>query len=523
MRDYQVRASHKLFCGEPARDKQGRLTDGPERDGTAIHIDMGLGKTVIGLTAIVDWRTYGICDKTLVIAPIRVCETVWRQEAHSEWEHTRDLTFSLVRGTEKERAFALARKADVYLINPEGLRWLAKWLRNDWSMFDAMLIDESSMFRDNRSQRFRVLSNYGTRVALKDEQGKALRDEEGGLIMTPPHRFKRSGIMTGTPAPSSYMNLWAPLYLIDHGRRLHSKFNTFQGRFFHKAQQVAEHIHKYELNNEEDEIRPEYVARDGAPERIHELIADITVELNAADYGILPERIEHQHAVELPGNVRVQYDQLERDAIMELEKDVLKAQNGGAKTMMCWQIANGAIYQTDDYGTRTWQQMHEAKLERLVELVDLLDTNVIIVYNFEHDLIRIKERFHNSASVLKGGKTERIVNAWNKGEIPILLLHPKSGGHGLNLQHGGHTIIWFSMTWSLEQYQQTNARLARSGQRHVVGIHHILTTRTTDELMFKNLHEKGDDQTRFRRALRDYQQLRQLGLYSDGGLHEDIF
>lgn len=522
MRNFQVRASHKLFCGEPLRDpKTGEHTDGLARDGTAVHIDMGLGKTIIGLTAARDWLDFGICKRGIVIAPIRVCETVWRQES-SIWEHTKHLSFSLIRGTEKERAFALVRPADIYLINPEGLRWLAKWLRNDWSMFDFMLIDEVSMFKDNRSQRFRVLSNYGTRVALKGEDGKALRDAEGQLVITPPHRFKRSGVMTGTPSPSSIMNLWAPMYLVDHGARLHKKFDTFRSRFFHKTQQVAEHVHKYEINDQEDEVRPEYIARDGAPERIHELIADITVELNAADYGILPETLHLEHFVELPGSVRTQYDQLEKEAILELTVDAVKAKNGGAKTMMCWQIANGAIYKTDDYGTRSWEEMHEEKLKQLVDLVDTLNTNVIIVYNFEHDLIRIKQRFHNMATVLKGGRTEKVVDAWNKGEIPILLLHPKSGGHGLNLQFGGHTIIWFSMTWSLEQYLQTNARLARSGQQSVVGIHHILTNRTTDVLMYKNLHEKGDDQTRFRQALREYQQLRQLGLYS-GGQHDDIF
>jgi len=565
MREYQVRAADKLYHGLPLREPEtGRyMWERPERDGTAVHIDMGLGKTVIGLTAIVDWYAFGVLQRpTLVIAPIKVCEAVWRQEAQREWEHTRHLTFSLIRGDEKARSFAMHpnrgairsglpcwdfvdgqwvqnRYSHVYLINPEGLQWLAKFLRNDWSYFDALLIDESSMFKDNRAKRFRVLSNYGTRVALQGPDGKALRDAKGDLILTPPHRFKRSGVLTGTPSPSSLMNLWAPLYLIDHGARLHAKFDTFKGRYFHKSQQVAEHVHKYDLNDGEDEARPEYQARDGAPEKIHEMIADVTVELNAEDYGVLPQTIgdatqtqqsycpitrqqviqyppNHTHWVELPDALKVQYKQLEREAVLELDRDPIMAANGGAKSMMCWQFANGAIHRTDDFGKRTWANLHNAKVEKLVELVETLNTNFVIPYYFTHDLERITQAFQAAGipyATLKGGKTERIVDRWNAGHIPNLLLHPQSAGHGLNLQKGGHTLIWFTMLWSLERYLQTNARLARSGQSGIVGIHHILTRDTTDVLQYLNLGEKGDDQTRFRSALRSYQQLRGLGLY----------
>jgi hypothetical protein len=241
-------------------------------------------------------------------------------------EHTRHLTFGLIRGNERERAFALARPADVYLINPEGLKWLHKYLRGDWSHFDAMLIDESSMFKDNRSQRFRVLSNYGTQAHLRDPfTGKSFgKDSDGHIITVPPHRFVRSGVLTGTPSPSSMQNLWAPYYLVDHGERLHRKFDTFRNRFFHKTQMVAEHVHKYDINDEEAESRPDWQARNGAPERIHELIADITVELNAEDYGVLPKTIgdaskdstdpvppSHKHYVDLPPALRKQYDMLE--------------------------------------------------------------------------------------------------------------------------------------------------------------------------------------------------------------------
>lgn len=534
MRAYQVRSAFQLYMGYPVRDMpSGKFVQWSYRNGVAIHIDMGLGKTVIGLTAIVNWKAHRITSKpVLIVAPIKVCETVWRQEAQ-QWSHTRHLTFSLVRGDERERAFALARPADAYLINPEGLKWLHKYLRADWSHFDALIIDESSMFKDNRSQRFRVLSNYGTQVQLKDPfTGRPWgKDADGHIIRVPPHRFLRSGVLTGTPSPQSMQNLWSPFYLIDHGERLHRKFDTFRNRFFHKTQQVAEHIHKYEANDEEAESRPEWHARSGAPERIHELIADITVELNAEDYGVLPQTIgdaskqrtapvppSHKHYVDMPDALRPQYNRLENEAILELQRDVVMAQNGGAKSMMCWQFANGAIYNTDDYGKRDWVELHTAKVDRTIELVDMLNANVLVPYYFKHDLARLKARFDKEgmAYTCFGSKnSERVVDQWNGGYIPILLIHPQSAAHGLNLQFGGHHLVWFTMLWSLERYLQTNARLARSGQSNIVGIHSILTRNTTDDLMFMNLGENGDDQTRFRQALRGYQQLRSLGLYGN--------
>lgn len=537
MREYQHRAAHQLFTGIPFRDMlTGRwLWEIVVRVGTAIFIDMGLGKTVIALTAIVDWFAFRIIVKpVLIIAPIKVCETVWRQEA-AAWTHTRHLTFSLVRGDEKKRAFALRRPAHVYLINPEMVPWLAKFLRNDWSCFDALIIDEVSVFKDHRSKRFRSLTNYGTRLTVKDAWGVTLTDAAGDPVIVPAHSFKRTGVLTGMPAPSSLRNVWAPAYICDHGERLHRKYETFEGRFFHQTKQLAPHVHDMELNAEEGEVRPTWQARDTAPERIHELIADIAVELNAEDYGVLPPKIgdaslaprdakghviytpSHHHFVDLPGGLRAQYDTLEKDAILELQRDVLMAQNGGAKSMMCWQFANGAIHAADDFGRRIWHELHPAKLDKAVELIDILNTNLIIPYWFTHDLIRLKARFEKEGiayTVLSSKNVEAIVDRWNGGYIPNLLLHPQSAGHGLNLQFGGHTFLFFSTLWSLDRYLQTIARLARSGQKYPVGIHHILTRSTTDELQFANLGEKGDDQVRFRTALRSYQSLRQLGLYS---------
>lgn len=530
MRPYQIRAAHKIFMGTPTRDIKTGEYVGKDHDGTNVHVDMGLGKTITALTAITDLYKYGVCNRpTLIVAPIKVCETVWRQEAKA-WTHTRHLRIELLRGNERQRAYKLAqgydplqgrRHTDAFLINPELLSWLFKWLRNDWSYFDVLIIDDVPL-KNHKSKQFRVLSNYGRRDHPKDPiTGKALRDEHGRFLRFPPHRFKRSAKLTGTPSTSGLHNVWSTNYLMDHGARLHTDYETFEGRFFHKTKQVAPRVYDIEINAEEAESRPEYIAKEGAPERIHELMADITIELDGADYGVLPRTIgdaskaeppsSHLHRVQLPGDLRAKYDELEREAILELAGDTLMAQNGGAKSMMCWQIANGAIYKTDDYGRKEVEELHDAKLDMLVDLIERTNTNAIVPYYFQHDFARIvrrltKEGMHFAS--LKGRSTERIITEWNAGNIPILLLHPQSAGHGLNLQFGGYTVIWYTMLWSLERYLQTNARIARSGQEHIVHMHHIVTEKTTDELMLINLRQNGGEQQRFRAAIREYQKLR---------------
>lgn len=539
MRPYQVRAAHKVFWGSPVRNPNTGAYDGEVFDGTAVHIDMGLGKTIIGLTAIVDWFKWGVCKRpVLVIAPIKVCETVWKQEAEA-WTHTRHLRFGLVRGNEKQRAYVIARAMqyqgderymDVLLINPELLPWLHKYLRGDWSFFDAFIVDDVSL-KDQRSVQFRTLSNYGNKTTMKGMDGRSLKDTHGRPILKGPHRFKRGAKLTGTPSTAGLHRIWSPTYLLDHGARLHKHYDTFEGRFFHKTQEVANHVFKVGINAEEAESRAPYIAKDQASERIHELIADITVELNAADYGVLPETMgdaskskldettpTHIHRVQLSGELRIEYDRLERDAIIELATGTIMAQNGGAKSMKCWQMANGAVYGDDPFGRKETHVLHDAKLDKMVELVDRMDTNILLPYYFQSDFERITGRLNKEGMAfasLKGKQTEKIIDRWNGGYTSILLIHPLSAAHGLNLQFGGHTVLWFTMLWSLERYLQTNARVARSGQKYMVNMHHIVTDRTTDDLMLSNLRQNGTVQERFRAALREYQTLRGISLFDD--------
>jgi hypothetical protein len=512
MRSYQLRAAHKIFMGEPVRNPMTGIKDAatPYRDGTAIHLDPGMGKTIIALTAISEWVKQGITLKpTLVVAPIKVCETVWRQEA-AAWTHTRHLTFQLIRGTEKIRAFAQKRPAHIHLINPEMLEWLQKYIRSDWTAeYDALIMDDT-IFRDNRTRRFRVLSNYGTRVTVKGPDGKPWTCPLTGLTkVVPPPRFKRAAHLTGTPSPSGLHNLWSPFYLLDHGARLQKQYDTFQGRFFHRTKQVAAHVFKYALNDEEDEVRPEWQVRDGGQERIHELIADITVELNAEDYGVLPKQMPPvKHYIDLPDEILPFYRQLEKEAVFEMLKDPIIAANGGAKSMMCWQICNGALYSTDENGAKVWKEVHTRKLDKLVELIDEADQNRLIPYWFNHDRERIVARFKAEGipyTILTSKHVEHTIDAWNEGRIPNLLIHPQSAAHGLNMQFGGHRLTWFGPIWSLERWIQTIARLARSGQNSIVGIDVIMARNTTDEVRFNSLGEHGSEMERMRKATHDYQ------------------
>lgn len=514
-RDYQLRGSHKIFTG----------TQG---DGTATIIDMGLGKTFMVLHAIAEMFNWFVIQRpVIVVAPILVCETVWRQEA-ALWNTTSFLQFSLIRGTPAQRRFALHRQAHVYLINPELLDWLYTELRGNWDRFDVLVVDESSVFKSHSGKRFKVLTGYGDRHTVKGPDGKSLIGLDGKPIMKGGHKFKRTVIMTGTPAPTSLLNLWTQMYIVDHGKRLHAKFETYKDRYFYKEAQVADHVYKYGISDEEFETRPDWMPKDGAPVKIHEMIADATIELNGEDYGVLPKTIgdaskgevppTHLHYIDLPPAVRVLYDQMEKEALIELGKDSIMAANGGAKTMLCWQMANGFIYRTDDFGYQHTEQLHDLKLDKLVELIHRIGSNVIVTYYFKADRERIQQRLqreHIPFTGLTSKNASRVVEDWNKGRIPVLLLHPQSAGHGINLQSGGHNFIHYSQIWSLERYLQTNARLARSGQSQIVGFHHIAARDTVDDLMLLSHKERGDNQSRFRSALRTYQELRGWGIGND--------
>lgn len=438
-----------------------------------LFLDMGLGKTIIVLTAIMEFIRRKQATRFLVIGPIRVVETVWRQEA-KKWKHTQPIVFSLVRGTPKQRNAALRAKAHVYLINPENVVWLINWMRKHGCPFDGLVVDESSMFKSPSTKRWKAL-----KLAL-------------GM-------FKVRIIMTGTPTPNSLMELWAQIFLLDEGTRLGTGFGRFKERHF-----SVPHQNSYN-----------YQPREGAQEAILEAIGDIILRLDARDWLDVPKIVKNRIDLDLPAEVMDVYEEFEREMFVridEIDQD-LEAFNAATLSMRCHQIANGGVYVLDEDNVKTGEYtvLHEVKMEALKEIIEETGDNIIIAYHFKHDLARLREEFPD-APFLGGGqkeKTEAIRRRWKAGRIPILLAHPRSASHGLNdMQLGGHTIVFFSLTWSLENHDQLIARIsgARATEKADIPIlvHYLVAKNTVDEALMSALRSKNRGQRATLNALREY-------------------
>jgi|JYMV01.1.fsa_nt_gi SNF2 family DNA or RNA helicase len=419
----------------------------------ALFLDMGLGKTVSTLTAISDMLDDFSINKILIIAPLRVANTVWKQEAQ-KWDHLKHLNFSLVTGSGKERAKAIEAEADIYIINRENVKWLTegheglgratiKW---KWK-WDMVVVDESSSFKSHKSQRF-----------------KALRK------MT--KHFKSVVLLTGTPSPNGIADLWSQMYLLDNGERLGRTLGNFRSRFL-----VQEGYMSYA-----------YRPRKGSSEEIQGLIKDVCITMSAEDYLELPEKISLRECIELPDNVQAQYDELEKEFLLTLESGDVEALSAAVLGNKLLQVCNGAVYDTEGVA----HTIHDLKLKALKEIIeDHPNENFLIAYNFRSDLVRLSKMFPQGVTLSKS--TEEI-DRWNKGEIKLLFAHPASAGHGLNLQAGGSNIVWFGLNWSLELYQQFNARLHRQGQNKPVKIIHIVVKKGIDEKVMKALGSKAKTQ-----------------------------
>lgn len=415
-----------------------------EKPATALMLDMGMGKTVITLTAIKD-LLYDYFDvaKVLVIAPLRVAETTWSDECQ-QWNHLAGLTISPVIGTLSERVRALKTKADVYTINRENVVWLVDYYGKDWP-FDMVVIDESSSFKNHQSKRFKALKRVRPVI-------------------------KRLVELTGTPAPNGLMDLWSQLYLLDRGKRLGKTIWQYRRQFF-KPGAGSGHI-VYEWNLQKD-----------AEQEIYNRISDICVSMKSSDYITLPEVMYNIIPVKLSTPVQREYKRLAKDLVLRVNDDEIVANTAAALSGKLLQMSSGAVY--DDAGHVI--KIHNAKLEALEDIVSTNEHRAVLVfYWFKHDLDRLKEKFPEAVQL----KTAADIKAWNSGEIPMMLVHPASAGHGLNLQYGGSIIVWFSLSWSLELYQQANKRLHRSGQTHTVVIHHLVAQGTIDEDVMKALQGK---------------------------------
>lgn len=424
-----------------------------------LFLDMGLGKTVITLTAIEDlmYNQFEI-SKVLVIAPLRVAEDTWSRETE-KWEHLKNLKISKVLGTPTQRRKALAEEADIYIINRENVVWLTNELSgvgDSWD-FDMVVIDELSSFKSSKAQRFKALRKYIT-------------------------KSERVVGLTGTPAPNGLIDLWSQIYLLDGGERLGKTITGYRERYFTPNQRNQTTIFNYK-------------PKENAENVIKDKISDICISMKAEDWLEMPERIDNIQSVKLSDREMKAYEKFERDSYMQFIEGEVTASSAAALTNKLLQYSNGAMYLPNgDYAKTS-----DRKLDMLEELIDISQEKPILCfYSFKHDLKRIKERF----SFAKKLENSEDITEWNKGNIRLLLVHPAGAGHGLNLQAGGNIIVWFGLTWSLELYQQANARLYRQGQENAVIIHHLITEGTADENVLKSLQGKEEVQEELLNSLK---------------------
>lgn len=419
------------------------IKDNPK---AALWIDMGLGKTVSTLTALIDLIDQKVIKKTLIIAPLRVSNHTWPTEI-ANWTHTSALNYTVLSGlTPKKREAALDEDTDIHIINRENVPWLVEKLGQKWT-YDCVVIDESSSFKSHTSKRWR---------SLKKVYGK----------------IDRMVQLTGTPAPNSLLELWPQFYLLDKGKRLE---NT-RGKFLNK---YCTAVGNPQWN--------QWAVKPDRADAIHNAVADIALVMNAEDYLKLPARIDIKVEVELPPKARSIYEQMKSDFLIAYQGGEILAVNAAVQIGKLMQIANGNVYDEDGEYVRC----HREKFDALEEIIDSTNDPVLIAYNFKSDLAELRLLFPDAEVI---GKDPTVIDRWNAGEIPILFAHPASAGHGLNLQKGGNVIVWFGLTWSLELYQQFNARLHRQGQDKPVRIFHILTKDTADKAVLEALTTKKDTQ-----------------------------
>lgn len=421
---------------------------------SAVLLEMGLGKSVITLTAINDLMfDFFDVSKVLVIAPLRVARDTWPSEI-DKWEHLRSLKVSVAVGTESERKMALQAKADIYIINRENVQWLIEESGIPWR-WDMLVIDELSSFKSGQTKRFKSLLKVRPKV-------------------------KRIVGLTGTPSSNGLMDLWAEFRLLDLGQRLYRFIGQYRNTYFTPDKRNGQVVFSYKpLPN--------------AEENIYKKISDITISMKAVDHLQMPELLTIEHKVRLSETEREHYDNLKKDLTLSLSDDDITAANAASLSNKLCQMANGAVY--GDSGEVS--HIHHRKLDELEDLIEAANGKpVLVAYWFKHDLERIMARLKMKHIPFSKMDTTDNIKRWNNGELPVALIHPASAGHGLNLQAGGSTIIWFGLTWSLELYQQTNARLWRQGQTsETVVLHHIIAEKTIDEQIMRALREKDKTQS----------------------------
>ncbi len=421
-----------------------------------LFLKPGMGKTSTSLTA-AERLMYDRFEvsKVLVIAPLRVAEDTWSRESE-KWDHLRHLRISKVLGSEKERLAALSVKADVYCINRENVPWLVKHYGLNWP-FEAVIVDESSSFRNPSAQRFKALRKVRPLIRYIWE-------------------------LTGTPRPRSLLDLWAQIYLLDRGERLGKTMTEYKNRYFTPGRRNGYVVY-------------EWIPRPGAEAEIYAKISDICVSMEAKDYLALPELVTTPRVVPLSPEVRELYEQMEREAVLELPEDVIDAGSAAAVNGKLLQIAGGAVYDED----HNVHELHAAKLDVLEDIMEEANGEpVLVAYWYKHERDRIMARFPQAVQL----KDSETIAAWNRGEIPMLLVHPAGAGHGLNLQDGGHIVVWFGPTYDGELNEQLIDRLYRQGQKETTSVIYLVAEGTVDLDAMASLEAKANGQDAMMKAIK---------------------
>ena len=422
---------------------------------SALFLDCGLGKTITTLTAINElmYDSFEI-SKVLIIAPLRVAQSTWKEEIE-KWDHLNLLRYSIVVGDEKERLKALKQNSDIYIINRENVDWLVTKSGIDFN-FDMLVIDELSSFKSNTSKRFK------------------------SLLKIRPY-FERVVGLTGTPSSNGLMDLWAEFRVLDLGERLGRYITHYRNEYFLPDKRNGAVIFSYK-------------PQPNAEERIYRRLADMTISMKSTEYLKMPELILNELEINLDEEDQIKYKKFKKEMVMTIQEKEIDAINAASLSNKLIQLANGSIYDED----KKFYEVHNKKLDKLEEIIESANGKpVLVAYWFKADKERIEKRFK-----VREIKTADDIKQWNKGMIDLALIHPASAGHGLNLQSGGSTLVWFSLTWSLELYQQTNARLYRQGQKDTVVIHHLITKNTIDEDIMKSLKRKDKTQEALMRAVK---------------------
>lgn len=425
-----------------------------------LFLDMGLGKTVITLTAIHDLRfNRWEVAKPLIIAPKKVAEATWSMEAQ-KWDHLKMMRIVPVIGTLQQRLRALATPADAYIINRENTQWLVEHFKNEWP-FDMVILDESSSFKNSQSKRFKSI--------------KLVRS-----------RIRRIVELTGTPSSNGLEDIWAQVYLLDGGARLGKTLSSYRDKYFIPGKRNRTTIFSYE-------------PKDGSFDMIKSAISDICISMKASDYISLPDVLHNDIPVVLDPAALKAYTRLETELLLQIDENTITAGSAGVLTCKLLQLCNGAIYDEN----KTAVAVHDCKIDAFLELIEQLNgQHALVFYNFQHDRDRLLEALVDTGLRVRVYSQAKDEADWNNGEIDVLLAHPASCGYGLNLQRGGHHAIWFGLTWSLEQYEQANKRLHRQGQEHPVVIHHLVVKGGMDETVIEALQSKGNMQNALMDALK---------------------